>query len=99
MRWGDWQGAQFARRRQLVVTSGNRRHERASIHLAHSGEVQFSLEIRSQSLETLEALLPVVLVVSAGIEKSRGVKFDFGERVLSEPGLHRTRMGERLRRV
>jgi N-carbamoyl-L-amino-acid hydrolase len=95
----NWQ-ALNSRGVDLVVTSGivgtdPREHSISRI----PGEVQFSLEIRSQSLETLEAFYQLVLVESAGIEKSRGVKFDFGERVLSEPGLIDREWAQRLRRV
>jgi N-carbamoyl-L-amino-acid hydrolase len=95
----NWQ-ALNSRGVDLVVTSGIV----ATDPRAHSisripGEVQFSLEIRSQSLETLEAFYQLVLVESAGIERSRGVKFDFGERVLSEPGLIDREWAQRLRRA
>jgi N-carbamoyl-L-amino-acid hydrolase len=95
----NWQ-ALNSRGVDLVVTSGivgtdPREHSISRI----PGEVQFSLEIRSQSLETLEAFYQLVLVESAGIEKARGVKFDFGERVLSEPGLIDREWAARLRRI
>ena len=95
----NWQ-ALNSRGVDLVVTSGivgtdPREHSISRI----PGEVHFSLEIRSQSLETLEAFYQLVLVESAGIEKSRGVKFDFGERVLSEPGLIDREWAQRLRRI
>ena len=95
----NWQ-ALNSRGVDLVVTSGivgtdPREHSISRI----PGEVQFSLEIRSQSLETLEAFYQLVLVEAAGIEKSRGVKFDFGERVLSEPGLIDREWAQRLRRI
>jgi N-carbamoyl-L-amino-acid hydrolase len=95
----NWQ-ALNSRGVDLVVTSGIV----ATDPRAHSvsripGEVQFSLEIRSQSLETLESFYQLVLVESVGIEKSRGVKFDFGERILSEPGVIDREWAQRLRRV
>jgi beta-ureidopropionase / N-carbamoyl-L-amino-acid hydrolase len=95
----NWQ-ALNSRGVDLVVTSGivgtdPREHSISRI----PGEVQFSLEIRSQSLETLEAFYQLVLVESAGIEKARGVKFEFGERVLSEPGLIDREWAQRLRRI
>lgn len=82
----NWQ-ALNSRGVDLVVTSGvvgtdPREHSVSRI----PGEVTFSLEMRSQSLETLEAFYQLVLVEAAGIERARGVKFEFGERVLSEPG-------------
>ena len=95
----NWQ-ALNARGVDLVVTSGivgtdPREHSISRI----PGEVHFSLEIRSQSLETLEAFYQLVLVEAAGIERSRGVKFEFGERVLSEPGLIDREWAQRLRRI
>ena len=95
----NWQ-ALNSRGVDLVVTSGivgtdPREHSISRI----PGEVQFSLEIRSQSLDTLEAFYQLVLVEAAGIEKGRGVKFDFGERVLSEPGLIDREWAQRLRRI
>jgi beta-ureidopropionase / N-carbamoyl-L-amino-acid hydrolase len=95
----NWQ-ALNSRGVDLVVTTGivatdARRHSVSRI----PGEVQFSLEIRSQSLETLEAFYQLVLVEAAGIERSRGVKFDLGERVLSEPGVIDREWAQRLRRV
>jgi N-carbamoyl-L-amino-acid hydrolase len=95
----NWQ-ALNSRGVDLVVTSGMvgtdpREHSISRI----PGEVSFSLEIRSQSLETLEAFYQLVLVEAAGIEKARGVKFEFGERILSEPGLIDREWAARLRKV
>jgi N-carbamoyl-L-amino-acid hydrolase len=95
----NWQ-ALNSRGVDLVVTSGivgtdPRSHSISRI----PGEVGFSLEIRSQSLETLEAFYQLVLVECAGIEKSRGVKFELGERVLSEPGPIDREWAARLRRI
>ncbi len=95
----NWQ-ALNSRGVDLVVTSGivgtdPREHSVSRI----PGEVGFSLEIRSQSLDTLEAFYQLVLVECAGIEKARGVKFDFGERVLSEPGLIDREWAARLRKI
>ena len=100
MRLDDSWQALNARGVDLVVTSGivgtdPREHSVSRI----PGEVGFSLEIRSQSLETLEAFYQLVLVESAGTEKSRGVKFEFGERILSEPGLIDREWAARLRRI
>jgi hypothetical protein len=83
----NWQ-ALNSRGVDLVVTTGivgtdPREHSVTRI----PGDVRFSLDIRSQSLETLEAFYQLVLVEAAAIEKGRGVKFDFGERLLTEPGL------------
>jgi N-carbamoyl-L-amino-acid hydrolase len=82
----NWQ-ALNARGVDLVVTSGvvgtdPREHSPSRI----PGDVRFSLEIRSQALETIEAFHQLALNEAAAIEESRGVRFDLGERVLSEPG-------------
>jgi N-carbamoyl-L-amino-acid hydrolase len=95
----NWQ-ALNSRGVDLVVTSGvvgtdPREHSVSRI----PGDVRFSLEMRSQSLETLEAFYQLVLVESAAIEKARGVKFEFGERVLSEPGLIDREWGGRLKKI
>jgi beta-ureidopropionase / N-carbamoyl-L-amino-acid hydrolase len=95
----NWQ-ALNSRGVDLVVTTGivgtdPQEHSVSRI----PGDVRFSLEIRSQSLDTLEAFYQLVLVEAAGIEKSRGVKFDFGERVLSEPGIIDREWAARLRKV
>lgn len=95
----NWQ-ALNARGVDLVVTSGIVGTDPHSHSISRiPGEVGFSLEIRSQSLETLEAFYQLVLVECAGIEKSRGVKFELGERVLSEPGLIDREWAGRLRRI
>jgi beta-ureidopropionase / N-carbamoyl-L-amino-acid hydrolase len=95
----NWQ-ALNARGVDLVVTTGivgtnPREHSVTRI----PGEVRFSLDIRSQSLETLEAFYQLVLVEAAGIEKSRGVKFDFGERLMTEPGIIDRDWAARLRKL
>jgi N-carbamoyl-L-amino-acid hydrolase len=95
----NWQ-ALNSRGVDLVVTSGIVGTDAHSHSISRiPGEVSFSLEIRSQSLETLEAFYQLVLVECAGIEKSRGVKFELGERVLSEPGLIDREWAGRLRRI
>jgi N-carbamoyl-L-amino-acid hydrolase len=95
----NWQ-ALNARGVDLVVTTGivstdSREHSVTRI----PGEVRFSLDIRSQSLDTLEAFYQLVLVEAAGIEKSRGVKFEFGERLLTEPGIIDRDWAARLRKL
>jgi beta-ureidopropionase / N-carbamoyl-L-amino-acid hydrolase len=95
----NWQ-ALNSRGVDLVVTSGivgtdPREHSVSRI----PGDVRFSLEIRSQSLDTLEAFYQLILVEAAAIEKARGVKFEFGERILSEPGLIDREWAARLRKI
>ncbi|MGQ0656303.1 MAG: hydantoinase/carbamoylase family amidase [Betaproteobacteria bacterium] len=95
----NWQ-ALNARGVDLVVTAGivgtdPREHSVTRI----PGDVRFSLDIRSQSLDTLEAFYQLVLVEAASIEKGRGVKFDFGERLLTEPGIIDRDWAARLRKL
>jgi len=95
----NWQ-ALNARGVDLVVTAGivstdPREHSVTRI----PGDVRFSLDIRSQSLDTLEAFYQLVLVEAASIEKARGVKFDFGERLLTEPGIIDREWAAKLRKL
>ncbi len=95
----NWQ-ALLARGLDLVVTSG----VVGTNALEHSisripGELNFALEIRSQSIETLEAFYQLALVECAGIERARGVKFAFDERVVSEPGVMDGNWIARLRKI
>jgi N-carbamoyl-L-amino-acid hydrolase len=95
----NWQ-ALNSRGVDLVVTSGvvgtdAREHSVSRI----PGEVRFSLEMRSQSLDTLEAFYQLLLVECGAIERSRGVKFELGERLLSEPALIDREWAARLRKT
>jgi N-carbamoyl-L-amino-acid hydrolase len=70
----------------LVITSGifttdPSRHAMSRI----PGEVEFSLEFRSQSLETLETFYRLVQTECDGVAKARGVRFEFDGRVFSQP--------------
>jgi len=70
----------------LVITTGifttdPTRHAMSRI----PGEVEFSLEFRSLSLETLETFYRLVQTECDGVAKARGVKFDFDGRVFSPP--------------
>jgi beta-ureidopropionase / N-carbamoyl-L-amino-acid hydrolase len=56
------------------------------------GEATFSLEIRSQSLETLEAFYRLIQTECAGIAAARNVKFVFDRRVDTSPA----RMDDRI---
>jgi len=51
------------------------------------GECDFSLEIRSQSIETLEAFDELIKAEVRSIEKERGVRFEFSRRSLTEPAV------------
>lgn len=74
------------RGRDVVVTSGiietdAREHAIARI----PGSVRFSLDIRSQHAETLEAFYDLLLSECTMISEERGVTFDFDRRVDSAP--------------
>ncbi len=51
------------------------------------GECEFSLEFRSQSIETLEAFDELVRAEVRSIEKERGVAFQFPVRDMTEPAI------------
>lgn len=81
------------RGRDLVVTCGvvgtdPREHALARI----PGRMTFSLDIRSQSRETLEAFYDLFLSECAGLAEERGVSFGHGRRLEADPA----RMNEKL---
>ncbi|PHK95586.1 Zn-dependent hydrolase [Pseudoroseomonas rhizosphaerae] len=81
------------RGRDLVVTAGILGTDPAEHALARiPGRVTFSLDIRSQSRETLEAFYDLFLSECAGIAEERGVRFDPGRRLEAAPA----RMDEAL---
>ena len=70
----------------LVITCGvvgtdPREHAMSRI----PGEVDFSFEVRSQSHDTLEAFYEVVLTECKAVSAQRGVRFEFDNRVYTEP--------------
>ncbi len=95
----NWQ-ALLARGLDLVVTSGVVGTNPADHSISRiPGDLNFALEIRSQSIDTLEAFYQLVLVECASIERARGVKFVFDERVVSEPGVIDREWIARLRKI
>ncbi|HWM83475.1 MAG TPA: Zn-dependent hydrolase [Pseudolabrys sp.] len=70
----------------LVVTSGicNTDPERQAISRI-PGEVYFSFEVRSQSFETLEGFYELFRSECRAVADTRHVKFEFDERVYTEP--------------
>ena len=50
------------------------------------GEVRFSLEIRSQSTDTLETFYGLIQAECRAVSAARGVTFDFDRRVTAAPG-------------
>jgi N-carbamoyl-L-amino-acid hydrolase len=49
------------------------------------GEVTFSFEVRSQDTQTLERLYTLMREECQAIERARGVRFEFDERLFTEP--------------
>ena len=71
----------------LVITSGifgtDPAHHALSVI---PGEVNFSLEIRSQSTDTLETFYGLMQAECRAVSAARGVTFDFDRRVTASPG-------------
>jgi N-carbamoyl-L-amino-acid hydrolase len=77
----------------LVVTSGIVGTNPAEHAVSRvPGEVSFSLEYRSQDVKTLRSFGDLLRSECATIEAKRGVSFDLGQRVYTEPA----QMSERL---
>ncbi|MBK18888.1 MAG: Zn-dependent hydrolase [Rhodospirillaceae bacterium] len=51
------------------------------------GECSFCLEIRSQSIDTLEAFYQLIRTEADNVGRERGVTFDFDERSLADPAV------------
>lgn len=86
------------RGRDLVVTSGIMGTDPAEHALARiPGRMTFSLDIRSQSPETLEAFYDLFLSECAGIAQERGVRFSPGRRVEAAPARMDAKLIEILR--
>ena len=74
------------RGRDLVITSGIIGTDPAEHAMARiPGKMTFSLDIRSQSPETLEAFYDLFLSECEGIAQERGVRFTTGRRVDAAP--------------
>ncbi|MBI0534485.1 Zn-dependent hydrolase [Roseomonas sp. KE2513] len=86
------------RGRDLVVTSGIIGTDPAEHALARiPGRLRFSMEARSQSIETLEAFYDLFLSECAGIGEERGVEFRLDRRLDSAPARMDEGWIERLR--
>jgi N-carbamoyl-L-amino-acid hydrolase len=86
------------RGRDLVVTSGVIGTDPAEHALARiPGRLRFSIEARSQSVETLEAFYDLFLSECAGIGEERGVEFRLDRRLDSAPARMDEGLIERLR--
>ncbi len=94
--WEEW----LAAGEDLVVTSGmvhtNPDQDAPSII---AGEVGFSLEVRSQSMATLERFHRSILEECASLEQSRGVRFEFGERIDSPSAVMDSALSARMAKI
>ena len=64
-----------------VVTTNPAEHSISRI----PGQVNFSFEARSKSLDTLEAFYQIMRAECTAISRERGVQFEFDRRLLSDP--------------
>lgn len=70
----------------LVVTTGIVTTDPAEHSISRiPGRVEFSLEARSKSTDTLEAFYQLMQAECAAIARERGVKFEFDRRLMSDP--------------
>lgn len=70
----------------LVVTAGMVNTDPAEHSISRiPGRVNFSLEARSKSTDTLEAFYQLMHAECAAISRERGVRFEFDRRLLSDP--------------
>ncbi|MGJ7530290.1 hydantoinase/carbamoylase family amidase [Variovorax sp. GB1P17] len=77
----------------LVVTTGIVQTDAAEHSISRiPGRVSFSLEVRSKSVDTLEAFYQLMRTECTAIERERGVGFAFDRRLTSEPAT----MNERI---
>jgi N-carbamoyl-L-amino-acid hydrolase len=81
----------------LVITSGVVQTNAAEHTMTRiPGEVAFSLDIRSQSLQTLEDFYQLLLSECAIVRANRGVEFEFDEKVYTPPGRIAPELARRL---
>ncbi len=87
-RLDDQWGNLVAEGADLVVTTGmigTNPQEHALSRIA--GDVSFSLEMRSQSVDTLNRFHAIVVEECAAVEAERGVRFELGERIDTAPAV------------
>ena len=71
----------------LVITSGVVQTNAAEHTLTRiPGEIAFSLDIRSQSQQTLDDFYQLLQDECAIVRRNRGVEFEFDEKILTPPG-------------
>jgi N-carbamoyl-L-amino-acid hydrolase len=82
----------------LVITSGMVSTDPGNHSVSRiPGKVSFSLELRSQSIDTLESVYRLALAEARRLENSRRVKFEFDEHVISLPAKVDSTWAERLK--
>lgn len=96
---GHWSDL-LERGTDLVVTVGML-STNAAEHAASRipGQVTFSFEARSKSLDTLEAFYQLMRAECAAITRERQVRFEFGRRILSSPATMDTALSDLLLKV
>ncbi len=96
---GHWSDL-LERGTDLVVTVGMLSTDAAE-HAASRipGQVTFSFEARSKSLDTLEAFYQLMRAECAAITRERQVRFEFGRRILSSPATMDTALSDLLLKV
>lgn len=96
---GHWSDL-LERGTDLVVTVGMLSTDAAE-HAASRipGQVTFSFEARSKSLDTLEAFYQLMRAECAAITRERQVHFEFGRRILSSPATMDTALSDLLLKV
>lgn len=96
---GHWSDL-LERGTDLVVTVGML-STNAAEHAASRipGQVTFSFEARSKSLDTLEAFYQLMRAECAAITRERQVRFEFDRRILSSPATMDTALSDLLLKV
>lgn len=96
---GHWSDL-LERGTDLVVTVGMLSTDAAE-HAASRipGQVMFSFEARSKSLDTLEAFYQLMRAECAAITRERQVRFEFDRRILSSPATMDTALSDLLLKV
>ena len=96
---GHWSDL-LERGTDLVVTVGMLSTDAAE-HAASRipGQVTFSFEARSKSLDTLEAFYQLMRAECAAITRERQVRFEFGRRILSSPATMDAALSDLLLKV
>lgn len=97
MRLDDHWRVLLERGTDLVVTAGVVNTDPTEHSVSRiPGNVFFSFEARSKSLDTLEAFYQLMRAECTAISRERGVSFDFDRRILSDPAVMDTHICQLL---